>query len=178
MAVPIEHLEAPALPAAVDDRPDEDVLFPGLPDDAALSKLGQSITERQAKHRLKAAALLALQQQGYSRREISRMLGMSVNAVRMALNRARKAGRLNDLRNILEHDSLALAIEGLNHHLRLKDKDAIFKHLEGMGQWRSYQHNKHDGVPPGGMPALQVVVQVQAGAPVVESVPLGTPRED
>lgn len=177
MSLPIP-LEPADLPVATDDTPLEDILFPGLPDAAKDSKLGKAIAERLTKQRLKAAAILTLQSQGFSRREIGRMCGMSPNAVRMALNRARKLGRLNDLRSVLENDSMALAVEGLNHHLRLKDKDAIFEHLKGMGQWRSYNNNKHDGVPAGGLPDLNVVVNVVAGAPRPDVQALGVPRVD
>lgn len=156
----------------------EELLFPALPEIAKDSKLGKAIAERLTKQRLRATAILTLQSQGFSRREIGRMCGMSPNAVRMALNRARKLGKLNDLRSILENDSMSLAIEGLNHHLRLKDKDAIFEHLKGMGQWRSYNNNKHDGVPPGGLPELNVVVNVVAGAPRPDVAAIGVPRED
>lgn len=176
--LPVEPsaLEPVAPPA--DGPPLEELLFPNLPEIAKDSKLGKAITERLAKQRLRAVAIITLQQQGFSRREIGRLCGMSPNAVRMALTRARAAGRLNDLRSILENDSMALAVEGLNHHLRLKDKDAIFEHLKGMGQWRSYNNNKHDGVPAGGLPELNVVVNVVAGAPRPEVQALGVPRAD
>jgi hypothetical protein len=82
---------------------------------------------------------------------------------------------------VLEHDSLALAVEGLNYHLARRDKDAIFKHLEGMGQWKSYGHQKHDGAGAFHLPALQVNIQVAPGRPDREPVSLdvlGQPRTD
>jgi hypothetical protein len=109
---------------------------------------------------------------------MGRMLHMTPNAVRMALNRARKAGKIEDLRYLLENDCMALAVESLQHHLRLQDKEATFKHLEGMGVWKTYAHSRHEGGPTLTLPALQVNVQVAAGAPVIESVPIGVPRGD
>ena len=176
------------VPADAPDRPLEDVLFPELPDTKAfggpLNKYAESLNSYQKARRLRSQAILLLREQGYSRKEIGKLCGMTPNAVRQALTRARREGKLNELRSILENDSLALAIESLNHHLLAKDKDATFKTLEGLGQFRAYNNSKHEGTPGFTMPALTVnvvaVAPPAAGAPAGEpgEAPLGVPRED
>lgn len=179
----VDALEVRAAHPAQPTEPDlADVLFPNLPPELGeLNDYAKGVTEKNAKARLKATALLILKQQGHTRREIGRMLGMTANAVRVALSRARAAGKINELRGILENDSLALAIDSLNHHLLKKDKDATFKTLEGLGHFRSYQHQKHEG-PLAGMPALTINI---VNAPndggqqqIIGSAPIGTPRAD
>lgn len=171
-----------ARPAEAPAAPLEEVMFPGLPEgvDIAGVDYAKGVNERNLKARMRATALLVLKQQGYSRHEIGRMLGMTANAVRVALNRARQAGRLNDLRSILENDSLALAIEGLNFHLKKKDKEAVFKTLEGLGQFRNYNNSKMEGGAGFTMPALSVTIvnAPNAGQQQIVSSPVGVPRED
>lgn len=170
-----------ARPAEAPDTPLEDVMFPGLPDGVIdTTEYAKGVSERNLKARMRATALLVLKQQGYSRHEIGRMLGMTANAVRVALNRARQAGRLNELRGILENDSLALAIEGLNFHLKKKDKEAVFKTLEGLGHFRNYNNSKMEGGAGFTMPALSVTIvnAPNAGEQQIISQPVGVPRED
>lgn len=179
--LPIEQALPPVLTEALGLPPvsDEDALFPPLPPEADTPH-AKEISFKLARSRAKAAALIALRQQGYTRKEIGRLLGMHPNAVRVALNRARSQGKLNELRAVLENDSLALAVEGLNYHLEKRDKDAIFKHLEGMGHWKSYSNNKSEGGGSTTLPPLQVNVSFN-NAPVgavIASEPMGTPRED
>jgi hypothetical protein len=171
----------PAVPAAAPVEPAEDVMFPALPAEIeGANDYAKGLTERNAKARLKASAILILRQQGYNRREIGRMVGLTPNAVRVALWRARQAGKLNELRGILENDSLALAIESLNFHLKAKDKDATFETLKGLGQFRDYNNSKIDGAPAFTMPALQVTIvnAPNAGGQQIVSAPIGVPRED
>lgn len=182
--LPIESVLPPVLTEALELPPGPDIgeaVFPELPPDALETEHGKQISFKLARSRAKAAALIALRTQGYTRKEIGRLLGMSPNAVRVALNRARAAGKLNELRAILENDSTAMAIEGLNYHLEKRDKDAIFKHLEGMGHWKSYSNNKSEGGGTTTLPPLQVNIQFAAqpaGAIVATSEPMGAPRED
>lgn len=159
----------------------EDVMFPALPKELGrLNDFAAQTNERDVKARLRATAILVLKQQGYNRREIGRMCGMTPNAVRVALWRARSAGRLNDLRDVLQNDSMALAIEGLNYHLKKKDKDAIFKTLEGLGEFKSYNNNKNDGAAGYVMPALTVTIvnAPNQGGEQIVSTPVGSPRID
>lgn len=175
-ALEMRDAHAPEAPAT----PLEDVMFPALPAGVDDTDYTRGVNERTARARSKAAALLILKQQGYTRREIGRMLGMTANAVRVALNRARATGRLNDLRSVLENDSLALAIEGLNHHLRKKDKDAVFKTLEGLGHFRNYNNSKMEGGAGFVMPSLSVTIvnAPNAGEQMIVSQPVGQPRVD
>lgn len=166
----------------VPEVPIEDVMFPALPPAVCESQSSASRAFVQActTGRARASAILILQQQGHSSREIGKMLGLSDVAVRQALSRARRAGRLNDLRQILENDSTALAVESLNHHLRAKDKQATFKHLEGMGHWKKFNNNTNEGSPTFVMPKLEVTVinAPNMGGQQIVSMPVGVPRED
>lgn len=186
MTTPLDALEmrAPQAPAPA-RASDADVLFPALPPDLdgleGLNEFAKQITARDAKARLRGTAILVLRQQGYNRREIGRMVGMTPNAVRVALWRARQSGRLNELRGILEHDSLALAIESLNFHLKKKDKDCTIETLKGLGQFKSYNNSKVDGTPGFTMPALTVTIvnaPNQGGQQAIVSDPIGSPRAD
>lgn len=171
----------PARPDEPAPVPIEDVLFPDLPAELGeLNDFAKTLTEKNVKAKMRATALLVLKQQGYNRREIGRMLNMTPNAVRVALNRARQAGKLNDLRSILESDSAALAIESLNFHLQKKDKDATFKTLEGLGHFRNYNNSKMEGGVGFQMPSLTVTIvnAPNAGQQAIVSNPIGTPRED
>lgn len=174
-------------PAEV-EVPIEEICFPDLPADVESdekSSLVKAIRARQTRARLRAAALITLKGQGYSYGQIAEMVGLSVNAVKLACKRARARGKLNDLRATLENESMALAVDSLNHHLRAKDKQMTIEHLKGMGQYRHYNNNHNDGVPGFTMPALQVNVVVQAGMPAptpetfdVSDGEIGVPRVD
>lgn len=161
----------------------------GNHDPTAVERLQKAYgsNEQAVKARLRGQALLALANSGYTRAQIAKLLGLKENTVKVALWRARAAGRLNDLRNILEHDSTALAVDTVNYHLRKKNADVAIEHLKGVGYYKNHSHMKHDGVPVGGMPPLTVNVVVQnaiGGAmPVtpetfdVSEMSVGVPRE-
>lgn len=184
----LERMPAELRPAVEAQLAIDEIMFPDIPRSALtaddkLEMTKYAVVERdaQARRRFRAQAILLMRERGYSVRDIARMIGSSPKGVAQALYRARKAGRLDDLRGVLEHDSLALAVDGLNHHLRAKDKEAIFETLKGLGQFRQYHNNKHDGMPSGGMPPLTVnIVNAAPGSAqaLVVSEPMGTPRED
>lgn len=164
------------------DTPIEDIMFPDLPPDVRdLNDAAKQVHERNVRTRMRSTVMLVMRQQGYTRREIGKFLNITPNAVRVALNRARAAGKLNDLRAILENDSLALAVESLNFHLKKKDKDLTLETLKGLGQFKSYNNTKNEGAPGFTMPSLTVTVvnaPNHAGEQVIVSAPVGTPRED
>src|SRR4051812_31107430 len=113
-----------ASPAPALKEPIEDIMFPALPENLSpLNDFAQQTNARNVRSRIRASAILALRSQGFNRMEIGKMVGLTPNAVRVALYRARRAGAINDLRDILQNDSMALAIESLNYHLKKKDKD-------------------------------------------------------
>jgi hypothetical protein len=185
---PLPDDEPTALQRAGPPAPEviADVMFPALPDPELAAAQAKPATVRAARaqterQRLKAAAILVLRAQGHGRDRIAKMLGMTPRAVRAALYRARAKGLLDDITGALEHDSLALAVDGLNYHLERKDKDAIFETLKGLGRFRQYSWAKHDGALTQ-MPPLTVNIITAPPRPdqgeVVVSTPMGTPRED
>jgi predicted transcriptional regulator len=178
---------AAVVPAAV-QVPLEDVMFPvldlsGVPESAETRRRRAAQSDTPETRRVKANTLLLMQTQGYSRKDIGKTLGMTETAVKHALTRARHANRLDDLRRTLEIDSRALAIEGLNYHLEKRDKEAIFKTLKGLGDFRTYTNNRHDSGGVLGMPPLTVTIVNNPGTvgraeKIIESSPMGAPRED
>jgi predicted transcriptional regulator len=183
------NLRDPSLPDPMERSPhavsDADVLFPNLPAEvvelASTNIFARDECERARKSRLRATAMLMLRHQGYSGRQIAQMLGTSHSAVRMAMVRARREGRLKELQGVLESDSAALAVESLNHHLKKKDKEATFETLRGLGHFRTYSNidNKH-AAGGGVMPPLTVnIVNAPTGQTMfVTAEPMGVARED
>lgn len=134
------------------------------------------------------SALIALVKAGHSSRKIGEMLGLKPNAVRVAIWRARNDGHLNDLREMLNNEVSALAIDTVKHHIKKKNADVAIEHLKGVGLYKNHSNVKNEGGGAGfQMPPLQVnvVVQNQAGAmPVtpenfdVSEGAIGVMRED
>lgn len=130
--------------------------------------------EGAVRRRARGQAVLIMKTSGMTRRQIGRVLNISENAVKMILIRARRANRLNDLRDILEHDVAANAIDRVNGAILNKKSekgvDVAVKTLEGLGHFRNYSHSKNEGAAGASMPALQVNVVFGPGQ--TESAPL------
>jgi predicted transcriptional regulator len=126
--------------------------------------------------------IAALKHAGYSRPQIAKALGLSVNAVHYSLRVARQrklleSGMVEALREI-DEEAVPLAVEGLMKWLRKGDKDMIQATLEGRGLFR--QHQVKDTEDPGAaLPQLQINI---LNAPSLAGPPpagiLGTPRGD
>src|SRR5262252_8218465 len=201
---PIDALEVRK--PEVEETPIEDIMFPngyeppppgkrggtiGLPSavQELKDKLGSS--EKTVRNRYRAQAILTLRAQfKWSRRDIARAFGMTENAVKVALWRARSGGLLNDLRDILEHDVAANAIDRVNAVIQDRKNprgdDHAIRTLEGLGHFRNYSHQKNEGAAGTSLPPLQVNVVIQQGAQPLPGQPaldhseaaVGTPRED
>lgn len=135
------------------------------------------------------SALIALVKAGHPQRKIGEMLGLKPNAVRVAIWRARTDGHLNDLREMLNNEVSALAIDTVRHHLKKRNADVAVEHLKGVGLYKNHSNQKIDGPGAGGfqMPPFQVniVMQQTAGVPTVTPATfdvsegaIGVPRED
>lgn len=143
--------------------------------------------EQQVRVRMRDNAMIALVHAGHDRFSIAKLLGVKPNAIKVALWRARRRGELNDLRLILENETSALAVDAINHALRKKDATIAVEHLKGVGLYKNHSFVRNDGVPPSGLPPLQVNVVVQ-NSPTMAAVTaetfdvspaaLGVPRED
>ncbi len=183
MSVPddvIAGLEAEIAAFAADHEPEKQSAVERL-------KLALGCREQAVRARLKRDALVSMKQAGLSNRKIAQILGVKETTVRINVWRARQAGQLNDLRDILEHDVSALAVDTITHHLKRKDKDVAIEHLKGVGLYVNHSNRKNEGGGPGFvMPPLQVnvVVQNQGGATVtpetfdVSEGEFGVARED
>jgi predicted transcriptional regulator len=150
-------------------------------------KFLQGSNEQAVRARIRANRLIALAQAGYTRRQIAKLLGLKPNTVKVALWRARSSKRLNDLRDMLENDTSALAVDTVNHHLRKHDKDVAIEHLKGMGFYKNHSNVKNEGGSGFTMPPLTVNVLVKndlGAAPVTpetfdtSEMCVGVPRED
>lgn len=131
--------------------------------------------------------ILALTRAGHSIRKIAEMKGLKQNTVKQVIFRARRSRVLNDLREILEHETTALAVDTVNHHLKKKNADVAVEHLKGMGLYKNHSNVKNDGGGAGfQMPPLQVNVVVQNVAELAKRPEsfdysegaVGVPRED
>jgi hypothetical protein len=170
--ITLEDLAAGRLPEGF-----VDALAPALPDNLDHSKPAvKRESAAVAAARVRAAAIIGLRLQGKKRREIAQILGMTPIAVKFVLVRARRRGWLNDVDADLRADSAALAVEGLNALLEKRDKDAVFKTLEGLGHFKSYKHNE-GGVATHELPSLNVNI-LNAPSTPQPVVSVGKPRED
>lgn len=186
----VEH-ESALVPAAKAEAPDlVDVAFPELPevepieDDAKAEAARKMTAGRIQKQRLRAKLLFALRAQNYSHGQIAELTGLSVNAVKKALRRARDAGIFESATRILQTESTELAIESLNHHLRRHDKEMTKAHLKGMGFYKNYSNQKNETPAGFQMPPFQVNITFEGGArPAPEAIDvsdgaIGVPRTD
>jgi hypothetical protein len=191
-AAPDESLpDALIVPACVLEQLQADAAKPNA-DRSALARLQFALrsNEQAVKARLRAHSLLALAQAGYNRVQIAKMLGVKPNTVKVALWRARRVGRLNDLKDALEHDTSALAVDRVNSAIRKGDAkaaDVAIEHLKGVGLYKNHSNVKNEGGAGFTMPPLQinVVVKNEIGAPAVtpetfdvSEMSVGVPRED
>lgn len=181
-----------SVPAVV--RPDDDkiaaldeICDPGsVPTAVAALKAALGTSDVKVQQRARAQAILAMANAKMSKAQIAKALEMKPNAVKVALWRLRSKGLLNDLRDILENDSAALAVDSLNYHLKKKDPDLTAETLKGLGFFKNHSHAKHEGGGSGfTMPPLQVNVVFGAGAvplpgqaPDFSEAVVGTPRVD
>jgi hypothetical protein len=101
--------------------------------------------------------VLALRLEGYTYEEIEAKTGLSKDQVRYACRKARQAGKLRDVIDLIDNEAVPQAVENLLTLLRDKDKDATFKILDGRGVFRRFNNNKSEGGPGAtGIPPLQI----------------------
>lgn len=115
----------------------------------------------------RALIVLALRLEGYTYQEIQDKTGLSANAVRYACRKARAAGKLRDVVDLIDNEAVPQAVENLITLLRANDKDATFKVLEGRGVLRKFSNNRNDGGGPvsSGPPPLQInIISPDGGA--------------
>jgi hypothetical protein len=145
-------------------------------------------TTRLEEFREKAASILEMASQGYNQRAIARGLAIPDQVVKLALRRARKAGLIDDTGDILAHEVAPEAAKVVMHHLvRHKDRGTAIETLKGLGRFRTFANNKHEGGGGGSaMPPLQVNVVFPQGSMHLPGAPaldvseavVGTARED
>lgn len=142
-------------------------------DTSAVKRLQAAIgaNEQAVKARARRAHLLNLAKAGFTRKQIAKLLGVKENTVKVALWRARASGELNDLRDILAHDTTALAVDTVNHHLKKKNPSVAIEHLKGIGLYKNHSNVKNEGVPSSGLPPLQVNVVFQQAPGVSAPTP-------
>ena len=183
--------QSPALPdVAVDAQPaapkpptvrfsaDGETLPPYVPPPEVSAAGGKG---RELPHEVYAARttiVAALKREGYSRAKIARALGMSVSGVAWCIRRARETGALRrgleEALSEIDEEAVPLAVEGLLHHLRKHDKDAVFATLQGKGLLRSFSQVKNEGGGGQANMAFQfnfVMPEGGAAAPTIAPVP-------
>lgn len=170
-------------PADPEDPPED----PPLPAVKPRKKFERTLPHELYEARVEIVA--AMMQQGYTRARVAHALHMSLPAVAWCITQARKRellqsgvieaiGRLND-------EAVPLAVEGLLHHLGKKDKEAVFKTLEGRGLLVHHASNKNESTGPAAPLAFQFNFVTKDGeiapAPELPALPgqvIGIAREE
>lgn len=138
----------------------------------------------------RAVICIALRMEGYTYKEIQEKTSLTETQVRYALRRARAAGRLRDVLDLVDNEAVPQAVENLITVLRdpkhEKFWDATEKTLDGRGVFRRFNNNKVEGGGVGNqLPALQINILTRDGKemPTVivnseKGSVFGSPRED
>lgn len=134
----------------------------------------------------RALIVLALRLEGYCYDDIAAKTGLSKGQIQHACMKARRAGKLRDVIDLIDNEAVPQAAENLVKFLRDGDKEATFKVLEGRGVLRRHSNNRTEGgLVPGGVPPLQInILSATGGAlPTVivnseKGSVVGTPYED
>jgi hypothetical protein len=112
----------------------------------------------------RALICLALRLEGYTYKEIEARTGLSDEQVRYACRKARRAGKLRDVIDIIDNEAVPQAVENLLDYLRKGDKEATFKILDGRGVFRKFNNNKNEGgAGQSGIPPLQINILSPSG---------------
>lgn len=121
----------------------------------------------------RATVCVALRMEGYSYPEIQEKTGLSDCQVRYACRKARAAGRLRDVLDLVDNEAVPQAVENLVKYLREPDTEmgqkATMKTLSGRGVFRNFAHNKNESAPGVTLPQLniEIVSPVGGGVPTV-----------
>ncbi len=135
----------------------------------------------------RALICLALRLEGYTYEEIEQKTKLSIQQIRYACRKARRAGRLRDTIELIDNEAVPQAVENLLSLLRKEDREATFKVLDGRGVFRKFNNNKNEGGGPmgAGVPPLQINILSPTGGalPTVivnseKGSVVGTPYEE
>lgn len=133
----------------------------------------------------RATVVVALRLEGYSYAEIQERTGLTVTQIRYACRKARAAGKLQDVLQLVDNEAVPQAVENLVDKLRAGDWEATRETLRGRGVFRNFSHNKNEGTPGVTLPNLNIeIVNPSGGAlPTVivntdRGAVVGTERED
>ena len=89
--------------------------------------------------------IIELAAEGWTREEIAQELGMTRNALRVLLYKARQQGQLLDSEDRVVHQAVPLAIDNLINLLEKGDKHTTHEMLKGVGIWKSHAQTKNEG---------------------------------
>lgn len=133
----------------------------------------------------RATVVVALRLEGYSYAEIEERTGLTLPQIRYACRKARAAGKLQDVLQLVDNEAVPQAVENLVAKLQAGDWDATRETLRGRGVFRNFSHNKNEGTPGVQLPNLNIeIVSPSGGAlPTVivnteRGAVVGTERED
>jgi len=110
----------------------------------------------------RATIILALRLDGYTTDEICEKTGLGVDQVRYAMRKARQAGRLRDVIDLVDNEAVPQAVENLLKKLRknaLTDEfgEAELQILKGRGVFQNFNKNQNPGGGGGNqLPPLQI----------------------
>lgn len=137
----------------------------------------------------RALIVLAMRQDGYTAKEICAKTGLSQEAVRYAMRKARQSGRLRDVIDLIDNEAVPQAVENLMMKLRKNAEteefgDAEVQLLKGRGVFQNFNKNPSGAGAGSTLPALQINF-IQNGGGELPSIivnsesgeVLGKPRE-
>jgi hypothetical protein len=139
----------------------------------------------------RATIILALRLDGYTTDEICEKTGLGMDQVRYALRKARAAGKIRDVIDLIDNEAVPQAVENLLKKLRqnaLSDEfgDAEVQLLKGRGVFQNFNKNKNEGGGDARQPTLNIAFINPAGGTELPTVivnsdtgsVIGKPRED
>jgi len=105
---------------------------------------------------------LALRLEGYTVEEIQEKTGLTLRQVQYACMKARRAGKLRDVIDVIENDAVPQAVENLRTALNNPEHehwwDATTETLHGRGVFRRFNTQKTDGGGGDALPNLQIAI--------------------
>ncbi len=138
----------------------------------------------------RATIVLALRLDGFSYDEIATKTGLSKEQIRYACRKARTAGKLRDVIDLIDNEAVPQAVDNLNAMLQdskhPSHEMATFETLKGRGAFRRFSGDKIGGGGlTAGIPPLQINILTPSGGelPTVivnsdRGAVIGAPRED
>lgn len=129
----------------------------------------------------RAIIVLALRLEGYSYQEIQNKTGLSKTQVKFACRKARRAGQLKDVIDLIDDEVVPQALENLREALddpkHAHHWEATSETLHGRGVFRNFNNSKTEGgVGESRLPPLQINIINPGGGTELPNVIVNSER--